>query len=111
MEFEIYLRFFLVLLVVLGLIVGLGWLLKRVGIGDGARGPLTRRRRLGTIESATLDARHKVVLVRRDDVEHLVLIGPNTSQVVESGIPASGDIPAENQASPLSFARILSGNK
>jgi flagellar protein FliO/FliZ len=111
MEVTIYLRFFLVLMVVLGLIFGLGWLLKRIGIGDGARGPLARRRRLGTIESATLDARHKIVLVRRDDVEHLVLVGPNTSQVVESGIPANGEIPTENQSSPISFARLLSGNK
>jgi len=111
MEATLYLRFFLVLILVLGLIVGFGWLLKRLGIGDGARGPLTRRRRLGTIESAALDSRHKVVLVRRDDVEHLVLVGPNTSQVIESGIPASGDMPAGGQTSSLPFAHFLSRNK
>ncbi len=111
MEATVYLRFFLVLVLVLGLIVGFGWLLKRLGIGDGARGPLTRRRRLGTIESAALDSRHKVVLVRRDDVEHLVLVGPNTSQVIESGIPASGDMPVGGQTSPLPFAHFLSRNK
>jgi flagellar protein FliO/FliZ len=111
MEVTDYLRFLLVLMVVLGLIVGLGWLLKRLGVGDGARGPLARRRRLGTIESATLDARHKVVLVRRDDVEHLVLVGPNTSQVIESGIVASGDMPDAAQTPPLSFGRFLSRDK
>ncbi len=111
MEASVYLRFMLVLVLVLGLIVGLGWLLKRLGIGDGARGPLTRRRRLGTIESASLDSRHKVVLVRRDDVEHLVLVGPNTSQVIESGIPASGDMPVGGQSSSLPFAHFLSRNK
>ncbi|MSO73422.1 MAG: hypothetical protein EXQ84_07460 [Rhodospirillaceae bacterium] len=88
MEPSTYLQFFLALVLVLGLILGLSWIMKRVGFGDGAKGPLGRRRRLNTIESAALDARHRVVLLRRDDVEHLVLIGPNTSQVIERGIPA-----------------------
>ncbi len=106
-----YLRFLLVLMVIVGLIIGLGWLLRRFGFGDGARGPLTRHRRLGTIESASLDARHKVVLVRRDDVEHLVLVGPNTSQVIESGIAASGDMPASKPTPSLSFGHLLSRGK
>ena len=103
-----YLRFLLMLMVVIGLIIGLGWLLRRFGFGDGARGPLTRRRRLGTIESASLDARHKVILVRRDDVEHLVLVGPNTSQVIERGIAASGDMPASEPAQSRSFGNLFS---
>ncbi|HCX14201.1 MAG TPA: hypothetical protein DGZ24_02660 [Rhodospirillaceae bacterium] len=111
MDGTIYMRFFLVLILVLGLIVGLGWLLRRLGIGDGTRGPLTRRRRLGTIESTAIDSRHKVVLVRRDETEHLVLIGPNTSQVIESGIPASGDMPIGKQTSPIPFGQFLSRNK
>lgn len=111
MEVIDYLRFLLVLMIVLGLIVGLGWLLKRIGIGDGARGPLTRRRRLGTVESTTLDARHKVVLVRRDEVEHLVLVGPNTSQVIESGIVATGEMPDTNESPPSPFGRFLSRDK
>ena len=106
MDATTYLRFLLVLILVIGLIVGLGWLLKRFGLGEGVSGPLGRRRRLGIVESIAADARHKVVLVRRDDVEHLVLIGPNTSQVIESGIPASGEMPV-HQSSPLSFGQML----
>ena len=52
----------------------------------GARAKATRS--LGVIESLPLDARHRLVLVRRGERNHLLLIGPNHSIVVEDGIPA-----------------------
>ncbi len=101
MEFTTYLKAFLGLAIVLGLILGLSWLLKRMGFGDGLKGPLGRRRRLSTVEAVMLDGRHKAILLRRDDVEHLVLIGPNTSQVIERGIPAPQNLaPADTTAGP-----------
>ena len=107
MEPTAYLRFLLALILVIGLILALAWLLKRLGLGIGATGPLTRRRRLRAVETVLLDGRHRAVLIRRDDVEHLVLIGPNTSQVIEAGIPASG--PSEpDQGAPVSpFRKLL----
>ncbi|MGE4062836.1 MAG: FliO/MopB family protein [Rhodospirillaceae bacterium] len=93
MDFATYFKAFLGLAIVLGLIVGLSWLLKRIGFGDALRGPLGRKRRLATVEAVMLDSRHKAVLIRRDDVEHLVLVGPNTSQVIEHGIPAPAPSP------------------
>ena len=84
MEFDTYLRFILVLIFVLGLVLVLGWVLKRFGI---SKGTLTGKgRRLGVIDTALLGPKHRLVLVRRDDVEHLVLLGPNACAVVESGI-------------------------
>jgi hypothetical protein len=56
-----------------------------------------RKRRLSVMESANLDGRHRVYLLRRDDVEHLVLVGPNTSQVIEIGNPAP---PSETGTEP-----------
>lgn len=104
-----YIKFLLALILVLGLIMGLAWALKRLGLGDGARGPLSRRRRLRTIESTMIDARHKAVLIRRDDVEHLILVGPNTSQIIERGIPAAPDAAgAEPVPAGLSFRALLS---
>jgi len=97
-----YLRFLLVLVLVIGLIMALGWGLKRVGIGGAAPGLLARKR-LRTVESATIDSRYRVVLVRRDAVEHLVLIGPTSSQVIETGIPA----PADDPAAPPSFGDAI----
>jgi len=105
MEPTVYVRFVLALLLVLGLIMGLAWLLKRAGFGSG--GPLTRRRRLRVVESANVDGRHRVVLVRRDDVEHLLLLGPNTSQVVERGIPAPAAAEPEDLPEAPSFRRFL----
>lgn len=87
MEFTTYFKAFLGLAIVLGLILGLSWVLKRFGLGDSLKGPLGRRRRIATVEAIMLDGRHRAVLLRRDDVEHLVLVGPNTSQVIERGIP------------------------
>lgn len=84
MELDTYLRFVLVLIFVLGLVFVLGWVLKRSGIGGNAM--IGKGKRLGVIESAFLGPKHRLVLIRRDAVEHLVLIGPNYASVVESGI-------------------------
>jgi flagellar protein FliO/FliZ len=104
MDITTYLKAFLGLAIVVGLIMGLAWLLKRMGFGDALRGPLGRRRRLATVEAVMLDSRHKAVLLRRDDVEHLVLVGPNTSQVIEHGIPAPPPLPAAPGDAPPSDA-------
>ena len=94
MDFVTSFKACLGLAIVLGLIVGLSWALKRMGFGDALKGPLGRKRRLATIEAVMLDSRHRAILLRRDDVEHLVLVGPNTSQVIERGIPAPPPPPA-----------------
>lgn len=45
-----------------------------------------RHQRLSVVESIALDGRRRVVLVRRDDVEHLLLLGGTGDLVVEQGI-------------------------
>lgn len=85
-----------VMFVVLAAILLLAWAAKRyMGGGRAARpkgSPLRRReRRLGLVEAASISPRHKLVLVRRDDTEHLLLLGGTTELVVESriaGVPA-----------------------
>ncbi len=55
----------------------------------GAASFLTGRRgpsRLEVLDTAPVDARRRLVLVRRDDVEHLVMIGGPTDVVIESRI-------------------------
>ena len=80
-------RTVLALVLVLGLIGGATWAARRFGpaMWFGARRPKSDRS-LGVIESLPLDARHRLVLVRRDDRRHLLLIGPNHSLVVEDAI-------------------------
>ena len=48
-----------------------------------------RGQRLGISEYQELDQSRRIVLVRRDNVEHLILIGGPTDVVVESGIGAA----------------------
>lgn len=78
------------LLLVLALIILIAWVLKRHFGGTPRQGqPALRRRnrRLGIVEAAPIGTRHRLVLVRRDDVEHLLLIGGATELVVEGSIP------------------------
>ncbi len=82
MDFDLYLRFALALVLVLGLIALLAWMLRRFGMGM----KMTKGRRLGVSEVQMLGPRHKLMLIRRDDVEHLVILGPAGETVVETGI-------------------------
>ena len=65
-----YFRFLLALLLVVGLIGLFAFLLKRLGLGSIRAPTLGKRHRLSIQEVATIDARHKLVLVRRDDRDH-----------------------------------------
>ncbi len=89
MEFETYLRFVLALVFVLALIGVIAWVARRFGLAG--RLPVTRGpRRLAIVEVAPIDARRRLVLFRRDGVEHLVLLGATSDLVIESGIAQAG---------------------
>jgi flagellar protein FliO/FliZ len=102
-EMPLAVRFFLAFLIVLGLIGAAAWAVRRFGsarLGGVVRG---RQPRLAVIEYATVDARRRLLLVRRDNIEHLVMIGGPSDVVVESNIvramPASRE-PALPRMSP-----------
>lgn len=50
------------------------------------RGGKNRQPRLAVLDAAAVDTRRRLVLVRRDDVEHLIMIGGPTDIVIESRI-------------------------
>lgn len=56
--------------------------------------------RLGVIEQASVDARRKLVLIRRDSIEHLIMTGGPVDVVIETGIqaPPPSRMPAEPSA-------------
>lgn len=89
MEFDVYFRFVLALLFVLGLIALLAVLARRLGLGYRVPGRPGQRRRLSLVEVMPLDSKHRLVLIRRDQVEHLLLLGQGADTVVETGIPAA----------------------
>lgn len=111
MEFTTYLRFVVALILVIGLILGFAWVMRRFGFGGGLQGALGRKRRLATVETTIIDSRNRVVLVRRDDVEHLLLIGPNTSQVIERGIPAAPGAETSTPQGLAVFSQFLPKDK
>lgn len=85
-EMPLFVRFVMAFLIVLGLIGAAAWAVRRFGstrIGGTPRG---RQPRLGVIDYASVDARRRLILVRRDNVEHLLMIGGPTDVVVESNI-------------------------
>jgi flagellar protein FliO/FliZ len=84
-----YISYLLALLLVLGLILGLAWLVRRFGLAGPLAVPPGRRRRLQLVEVLTLDARRRLVLVRRDEAEHLLLLGANEAIVVERDLGAA----------------------
>lgn len=81
-------RVVVALLIVLGLIALTIWLIRRFGPVTFTKSGVARGRqpRLALLESATVDARRRLVLIRRDNVEHLLLVGGPTDVVVEPNI-------------------------
>jgi flagellar protein FliO/FliZ len=65
-------------------------------------GGRTRQPRLGLVDAFSLDGQRQLVLVRRDNVEHLVMIGGPNDVLLESQINRAVAPARENsQASPL----------
>lgn len=70
--------------VIVGIVLVL-WVLKWLSNASGkvARG---RNRRLAVVDSLALDPKRQLLIVRRDNVEHLILTGGPHDVVVETGI-------------------------
>jgi flagellar protein FliO/FliZ len=106
-ELPVAARFFIAFLIVLALIVLTFWAIRRfggIGIGTGAaRG---RQPRLAVIDAAAVDGRRRLVLIRRDNVEHLLMIGGPSDIVVEQNIVRAVPVPSAREA-PASRATGL----
>jgi Predicted membrane protein len=72
-------------LALLGLFIVL-WILRHRAPSPFVRGGRNRQPRLQVLDAAAVDARRRLVLVRRDNIEHLIMIGGPTDIVIESGI-------------------------
>ena len=73
----------LLLLVVLLIILKV---IRSMTFGTFMAGGRNRKTRLAVMDATAVDSHRRLVLVRRDDVEHLLLIGGPTDLVVESDI-------------------------
>ncbi len=70
---------------VLALMGVTAWAFKRSGFA-GKMAAVSGKRRLGVVETLAVDSRRRLMLVRRDDREHLLLLGPSGETVVETDI-------------------------
>ena len=86
-ELPVAARFFIAFLIVLVLIVLTFWAIRRfTGMGLGVGSARGRQPRLAVIDAAAVDNRRRLLLIRRDNVEHLLLIGGPSDIVVEQNI-------------------------
>lgn len=70
----------------LGLMTGALWAVRRYDIKLPGRIGGAARRRVELIERVSLDAKRSVALIRRDGREHLVLLAPEGAVLLEGGI-------------------------
>ena len=94
-EMPLAVRFFVAFLIVLGVIGAIWWTVRRFGSGRLGASTRGRQPRLAVIDYASVDNRRRLILVRRDNVEHLLMIGGPSDIVVEPNIvravPAARD--------------------
>ena len=109
MAIDTYLRFAFALIFVLALIALLAWLAKRFGMPGALSRPRSSNRRVSVVESLPLDPRHRLVLVRRDRVEHLLMLGTGGDSLIESGIEPPPE-PAKPDVVPLRPASEANGS-
>lgn len=73
--------------IVLGLLAGALWAVRRLGVrlpgAVDANGP---GRRVELVERVGLDGKRSIALIRRDGREHLLLLAPEGPLVIEAGI-------------------------
>ena len=81
-----YMKFVFAFIFVMALIALAAVIARRFGFGLPSSPRNFARRRLGIFENLNVDGKRRMVLVRRDDTEHLLLLGTNSELVIENDI-------------------------
>ena len=107
-EGQYALKMVVAFIVVFGLLALALWVVRRFGgerLGNsGARG---RQPRLAVVDSAGVDGRRRLLLIRRDNVEHLVMVGGPTDVLIEPNIVRAVGTAREVPASRISGGETL----
>ena len=85
--------------IVVGLIGATTWLVRRFAAPRLGATTRARQPHLNVIDAVTIDGRRRLVLIRRDNTEHLMMIGGPTDVVIEANIVRAAT-PRETQARP-----------
>jgi hypothetical protein len=84
--------------VVLALLLAAIWLVRRLGPSRPVTMTRGRQPRLAVIDAAAVDSRRRLVLIRRDNVEHLLMIGGPADLVIEQNIMRAVPVAATRDA-------------
>lgn len=92
------LRAIFALALVVGMIWLLGYALRKYGwkFGMPIAPPTKAQRRLQIVESMNLDAKNRLVLIKRDDTEHLIVLNATSTHVIETAIESAIKGPANS---------------
>src|SRR6185312_2663446 len=108
-EMPLAVRFVIAFVVVIALIAGLYYVVRRFGAGalDAAGAVRGRQPRLAVIDAASVDGRRRLLLIRRDNVEHLIMIGGPTDVLIEPNIVRATAAAPAREAAPARAADTL----
>jgi flagellar protein FliO/FliZ len=88
MEFTNVAQAVLALIFVLGLIGVVAVAARRFGLGVPSPTIRTKNKRVTVSEVTIVDSKRRLVLIKRDDQEHLILLSPTSELVIEQNIKA-----------------------
>ena len=95
MEWIQFLHFLMALILVLGLLFITLCGIKYIEQKSNFLNKINKKSRLNIIEVKRIDAKNILVLIQRDNTEHLILVGPN-AQVIEKNISATNVVKGLN---------------
>ncbi|MDP1730244.1 MAG: flagellar biosynthetic protein FliO [Devosia sp.] len=98
----------LALAIVLVLIILGLWALKVLFKASNNLGR-SRNRRLSVVDIVAVDPKRQLLIVRRDNVEHVILTGGPQDLVVESGIPVERQTPPARRPVPAAAPSVETG--
>ncbi len=99
-ELDLWVRLAVSLIVIIALLGVTAFIIRRMGRKSAMPmipRPRTGRARLSIVDAVPVDQDRRLVLVRRDDTEHLLLTGGTADVVIEANIPVRGEAHASVQ--------------
>lgn len=107
------LSWIIVFILLAAIVAGGAWFLRGHlnSSGGGLFGP-PRERELDVVEHSSVDGRRRLVLICRDDVEHLIMTGGPVDVVIETNIGGARTperarlAPVENVGDRVAFGRL-----
>lgn len=94
MDNVLLIKFFFAFAFVISLMLLFSWFLKKIGLSGHVAAGVRSKRRLSVVEFLPLDHKRKLVLIRRDNQEHLIILGATGETLVEGGIPVTENVVA-----------------